>query len=263
MGERNTHHTSAPAKEDTIKSVETSFRIVEHLMELDEATLTDLDAVLPHSKSTIYRHLATLVENEFVVKTGDTYRLGLRYLDIGGKLRNDINGARDIKPKIRELADKTEEVAQFHIEEHGYSVNIFREAGRHGVFTKVRVGKRQYMHQGSAGKAMLAHFPEEKVDRIVSRHGLRQATEHTIDDRETLFEELAEVRERGFAFNIQETAKGLRTVGVPLMTPDDEVLGACVVAGPSHRMKGDRFREEIPDLIQSVVNELELNLAHR
>jgi DNA-binding IclR family transcriptional regulator len=247
----------------TIKSAETSLHVVEQLAELDEATLTELNQRLSFSKSTIHRHLATLTENGFAVKTDDTYRLALSYLDIGGKLRNEIHGARDIKPKIRELADKTDELAQFHVEERGYSVNIFREAGRHGVFTKVRVGKHQYMHQGSAGKAMLAHFPEERVMRILDQHGLPKATEHTIDDREGLFDELVEIRDRGFAFNIEETAKGLRTVGVPIMLPNGDVLGACVVAGPSHRMKGDRFHEEIPELIHSVVNELELNLAHR
>jgi DNA-binding IclR family transcriptional regulator len=246
-----------------VDSVEHSFRIVEQLREFDTATLSMLDDTLPLSKSTIHRHLTTLIRNEFVVKTGDEYRLGLRYLDIGGKLRNDIYGSREIKPKIRELAEETDELAQFHVHEHGYVVNIFREAGRRGVFTKVRIGKRQYMHQGAAGKAILAKLPAERVDEILDRHGLPQATPHTITDRETLYSELEEIRDRGVAFNTEETAKGVHTVGAPLMTPDGDVLGSCVVAGPSHRMQGPRFREDLPELIQSVVNELGLNLAHR
>jgi len=47
-----------------------------------------------------------------------------------------------------------------------------------------------------------------------------------------------------------------------MMAPDDTVLGACVVSGPSHRMRGEPMDEGIPDLLLSVVNEVELNIAH-
>jgi len=131
-----------------------------------------------------------------------------------------------------------------------------------GVYSRGRVGRRFYMHQTAAGKALLSQFSDQWVREILDRHGLPASTPQTVDDEEALFEELDEIRERGIAFNDEESTEGLRAVGVPVAGPDGDVLGAFAVAGPTHRIEGDRFDSEIPDVIRSVVNELELNLAY-
>jgi DNA-binding IclR family transcriptional regulator len=118
------------------------------------------------------------------------------------------------------------------------------------------------MHQTAAGKALLSQFSDHWIREIIDRYGLPETTPHTIRDEEVLFEQLAEVRERGVAFNSEESTEGLRSVAVPVTGPEGGVLGAFAVAGPTHRIKGDRFETEIPNLLRSIVNELELNLAH-
>jgi DNA-binding IclR family transcriptional regulator len=39
-------------------------------------------------------------------------------------------------------------------------------------------------------------------------------------------------------------------------------MGALSVSGPAHRMKGEWFESEIPDLLLGSTNELELNLEY-
>jgi DNA-binding IclR family transcriptional regulator len=255
--------TSAGGKSpQTLKSLGNSFAIITELQAREGARVTELANATGLSKSSVYKHLATLVEHDFVTKEGDNYRLGFRFLDIGSHVRNQIEGSRVIKEKLREVAEETEETAQFTTEEHGRAVVLFRETGRRGVLTKGRVGKRFYVHQTAAGKAILSQFPDEHVRAVLARNGLPPATEATIADESALFTELEAVRERGYAYNDEESTKGLRAVAVPLMAPDDSVLGAFAVAGPTHRMKDARLEGDLPDLLRSVVNELELNLAH-
>lgn len=246
----------------TIKSIETSFAIVTELKERDGARVTEIADATGLSKSSVYKHLLTLLNHDFVVKEGDTYRLGLRFLDIGGYVRDQKPGATMIKLKLRELADRVEESAQFAVEEHGRAIVLYREVSHQGVFSKGRVGKRFYMHQTAAGKAILSQFSDERVREVIDRHGLQKSTQHTISDEAALFEELQDVRERGVALNREESTEGLRSVGVPVMGTDGGVLGAFAVAGPTHRMQGEKFETEIPDLVRSIVNELELNLAY-
>lgn len=259
------HETSSNGGEtgiQTIKSLEKTFAIVTELQEREQAGVTELANATNLSKSSIYKHLATLSVGDFVTKEGDQYRLGLRFLDIGSHVRSGLDESRVIRAKLREIAEETEETAQFSTMEHGRAVVLFRETGRRGVLTKGRVGKRFYLHQTAGGKAILSQFPDERVRAIIDEHGLPASNSNTITDEAELFEEIDVVRERGFAYNYEESTEGLRAVGVPLQGPDGDVLGAFAVAAPTHRMKGDRLETEIPDLVQSVVNELELNLAH-
>ena len=83
-----------------------------------------------------------------------------------------------------------------------------------------------------------------------------------VADADALFEELDRIRELGVAFNDEGSTEGFRSVGVPVTGPEGDVLGAFAVAGPTHRMRGETFETELPDLTRSVVNELELNLAY-
>ncbi len=246
----------------TIKSVETSLAIVDELQARDGAGVSELAEATGKSKGTVHKHLITLLKHDYVVKEGDTYRIGLRFLDVGGYALHQVEGLQYIEPKVRELADLTGETVQFSIEQRGRSVVLDRKAGQKGVFSRARIGKRFYMHQVAGGKVILANLPDERVREIVARHGLPAATDETITSEAELFEELEAIRERGYAFNIDESTRGLRAVGVPLTGPEGAVIGAFAVAGPSHRMRGERFESEIPDTTRSVINELELNLAH-
>lgn len=213
------------------------------------------------TKGAVHKHLTTLVENGYAVKEDNVYRLGLRFLDIGGNLRSRYPEASTIRPKVKELAEETNEVGLFSVEENYWSITLFRELGKTGVYTRARVGKHLHLHQTASGKAMLSQYSDEEVRRIVDTVGLPKATENTITDEDELFERLEVIRERGYAYNRAESTEGLWAVSVPLV-PEEEVLGACSVAGPRHKLDVDPRREEIRSTLLSIVNELELNIAH-
>ncbi|SEH42770.1 DNA-binding transcriptional regulator, IclR family [Halopenitus malekzadehii] len=246
----------------TIGSIDTSFAIVTALQDLDGAGVTELADATGLSKSSVHKHLRSLAKHDFVTKDGDEYALGLRYLDLGAHVRSRIPGSAQIKHKLRELADETGESAQFAVEERGHAVVVYREVSHGGVYSRGRVGRRFHPHQTAAGKAILARRSDQWIAELIDRRGLPAATPHTITDREELFEEIRATRERGVALNSEESTEGLRAVAVPVTDPDGDVLGAFAVAGPTHRISGDRFETDIPDLLRSVVNEFELNLAH-
>ena len=106
---------------------------------------------------------------------------------------------------------------------------------------------------------MLTHFPESRVEEIVEHHGLPECTDHTITTRDELFDELAEIRERGYAIDREEKIEGLRCIAAPVTGSDGEVLGAVSVSGPSRRMEGAWFDEELPQQVQRSANVIEIN----
>lgn len=246
----------------SVKTTETVFAILECLQEHDGAGITEVATELDLAKSTVHRHLATLVDNEYVVKEGSVYRIGLRFIDLGQHARNRHQAFEMAKPIVKELANETEERAQFIVEEHGWAVYVHRKRGSHAVRTDPGIGKRIPINQTAAGKSILAHFPESKVREIIDKRGLPSGTTNSITEESNLFDELEQIRERGYALNNQEIIKGLRAVGVPVFGPSGEVIGGLSVAGPNRRFDEDRVHGDLPDLMLGLANEFELNLAY-
>ena len=246
-----------------MKSTRKMFKIVEELRNRNGARVTELSAALEIPKSTIHRHLNTLDELEYVIKTGDIYYISSRFLYIGRAVNHREDSYAQIKTKIKKLATETDERAQFMIQEHGHLVYIYREIGEQAVQTNTQLGKQMPIHATSGGKAILAKMTEEKVAAIIERHGLPTITENTITNEETLYDELQQIRDQGVSYNDQEYINGLRSVSVPVMKPNGLPLGAIGISGPLNRFKGESYRQELPDKLLGVVNEVELNMKYR
>lgn len=245
-----------------VKTALTVFAIIEALEEMGGAGITELANELGLAKSTVHSHLVTLHEAEYVVREEDRYHLSLKFLKLGEHARMRKREFRDTQQKVEELAETTQERAQFIVEEHGRGVYVHRAVGENAVHTDPGVGHSIPLHMTAAGKAILAAFPDSRVEEILARHGLEAVTEHTITDEGELFDELEEIRERGYAMNLEENIAGLHAVGVAVRRNDGSVCGAFSVSGPSHRITGERLREELPNLLLGTANELELNLQY-
>jgi DNA-binding IclR family transcriptional regulator len=256
-----------PSRQDstdsTIESVNNAMEIIETIMDLGGAGgTTEIANSVGMAKSSVHKHLTTLREQDFVTKEGDRYCLGLRFLNVGTFVRDQYMGAPFIKQKMREVALKTNEIAFFHVVENGRSTILFRESGQESVPTRSRVGMQLHLHQAAAGKAILSEYPEEEVRAVVDQHGLPAATPETITDLDELMSDLERTRERGYGLVSGESTEGLQAVGVPITLPNGDVFGGCSVGGPIHRMEGKKSREEIPEILHSVANQIELTITH-
>lgn len=247
---------------DTVQTARTMFEIVEFVKTRQGTTITEAASELGYAKSTVHRHLSTLLDLGYVVEEADGFHIGLRFLDLGQQARTRREGYKLAKSKVDEIADTTGERVQFIVEEHGEAVYLYRSLGENAIRTDPGIGRRIPLHATAAGKAILAHIEEERRFEIIEQTEFDPITDNTITGPEELIDELEQIRERGYSFNCQENLDGLHAIGAAVSDPDSRVLGALSVSGPTHRFKGDRFHEELPDLMLGTANELELNIAH-
>ncbi|GAB7021379.1 IclR family transcriptional regulator [Halostagnicola bangensis] len=243
----------------TIQAVGITLEIIDYLHETDGARITEIAEGIGRSKGTVHCHLATLLDHEHVIKSGERYTLGLRYLELGEGVKQHLGIYDVVADELDDLAGECEELVQFATEEHGRAVYLYKKGGERAVQTASTVGKREHLHCISLGKAMLAHYPRERVEEIIDRHGLPAYTEETITSREELFSTLDTIRERGYAFDDEEKIDGLRCVAAPVNGANDEVIGAVSISGPSSRMTGDRYYEELPNKVIRSANVIEIN----
>jgi len=246
----------------SIKTANTAFGIIEYLLETGGAEVGEIAESQGMAKSTVHSHLATLVDLEYVTKEDTTYRVGLKFLDHGMRVRDSHPLAEVAPPIIEQLSADTGEGSWIIVEEHGKAVYLLKEAGEKAVKTRGYVGKRTTMHDIAAGKAILAHLPESKVADIVDTYGLPARSENTITDEAELNRELETVREQGYAVNKGETTSKVWAIASPIIW-QDTVCGAVGIAGPKHRMSGDRFTESMPAKVLEAADTIELELEYR
>lgn len=248
--------------ESTVKTTDTSFRLVSTIRDRGGATIEDLSREFGLSESTVHRHLVTLRNHDYVVQDGAQYQVGLGFLTMGGYAQRRVTAYPKIKAKVDELATTTGERAQFIVEEHGQRVYLYTDVGESAVQTGAHVGKRGAIHTSAAGKAILANLSDRRIEAIIEEHGLAAGTSDSISTEAALYDELATIRDQGYAFNQQETTEGVNAVGAAVLDADGSVIGSLSVSGPANRIKDDWLTEELLEQVLGAVNELELDIKH-
>ncbi|KZN23401.1 hypothetical protein A4G99_15490 [Haladaptatus sp. R4] len=250
--------------ESPIQALDTGIELLETLGELNGAGVSAIADEVGRPKSTVHRHLKTLENRGYVLKDGTEYYVGLKTLRLGANALNRHLVYPVTKSVVNSLVEETGESAAVAVEESGQAVYLYYNRTDHAVKTDARLGIRLYLHCTGTGKAILAHMSDEQIDRIIDQHGLPRRTEHTITDRDELDAELERVRREGVAFDDEERLDGMRGVATPILNQETgDLLGALTVAGPTHRVHGDWFREDIPELLQRATKMVEVNLTYR
>ena len=102
----------------------------------------------------------------------------------------------------------------------------------------------------SSGKILLAHLPAEERAALLTETGLKKVTPRTITAKTKLEKNLAEARERGYAWALEELELGLHAMAAPVRDRDGEVIAALSASGPAYRLSEERLHELAPVLVK-------------
>ncbi|QIB74328.1 IclR family transcriptional regulator [Halogeometricum borinquense] len=254
--------TERPRSNRPVTTTESSIQILEQLKDNPGRTLDELTEELDLARSTIHRHLLTLEDNDLLFRENGQFYLSLWLLDFGISARDRISFFDVARRQVDRLAEETGEKVWLVAKERDYSVHLYKASGASPLETSARVGQRRHLHQLAAGKAILAYLPDEESHGIIDRQGLIEATDQTITDREALLEELDEIRERGYAFNLGESIEGLNAVGAPIRDEEGTPVGGISISGPANRVKGSLLRDELPDKLLATIDEIHINIRY-
>jgi DNA-binding IclR family transcriptional regulator len=136
---------------------------------------------------------------------------------------------------MRRLADESGETVNLMVPAAAGTEAIAQEDGRHLLGATNWIGRDVPDHASAAGKVFLAHG----VSRIAPR--LERLTPRTLVDPAALAEDLAAVRERGYATLVDELEPGLSVVAAPVFDAGGGVVAALAVSGPTTRLPPHRL----------------------
>ena len=101
------------------------------------------------------------------------------------------------------------------------------------------------LHTTASGKCYLAAQSRLAIEDYISQ-GLPAFTEHTITSREMLLQELARVRQAGYALAREEAGLGSGAIAVPVTDGSGAVVGSLAVTPAIHEFTEARIRRSLP-----------------
>lgn len=131
------------------------------------------------------------------------------------------------------------------------------------VSVKMNIGARAPAFCTAPGRAILAHRSEEELSAIVDQGELTAYTRHTLTDPAKIRDELARVREFGFAVQAEELTLGDISLAAPVLSASGSSIAAVNISVSAARWTSDRLVKEYSSLVQETAQAISRTLRDR
>ncbi|WP_379730084.1 IclR family transcriptional regulator [Ferrovibrio xuzhouensis] len=221
-----------------MESVKTALRVLEAVVESQLIGVSELARKLQEPKTTIQRCLTTLHDAGYVRPVDGTRR---RWAVTNRLLL--LSKSADPEPRLREIAlpvmrwlrDETRETIHLMVPEGGEVVLIDRLDSPQPVRTVRQLGAHAPLHVASNGKAALAAMNEAEREAYI-RNPLVSWTKRTITDADRLRQEIAKVRELGYAVSFGELDPEVHAVAAAILNSEGKPIATMSVSCPASRL---------------------------
>ena len=223
------HYSSVPII-DRMSSVLT--RIIE---DPNGKTASELLKSEDIPKTTLYRLLASMVQNEFLAYHPETgiYSLGSKFTSTYVSMDERASRLREVAlPHLRFLAEQVQETVKLSVLSGMHSYTISSVEGTRPMRISIDTGAVFPLHAGAAGKVLMCCLSEQAIRRYYELYGIRY-TDTTIMTVEEILQELDIVRKQGFAVDRGEYMSEIRAVAVPVLDTVGQTIAAISIAYPA------------------------------
>lgn len=199
-------------------------------------TASDLLRRVDLSRPTLYRLLRTLEQRGFIASSGEPrrYQLGPAVGHLAYVWSQDLNLVDLAQPAMQRLWEQTGETVSLLLHRGYERVCVAELPSTQPLSFKRGVGHSDSVVVGASGRAILAFMPSP--DTYLD--GRVPPTR-----RSDYLQELARIRQAGYAVSRDELIKGAVAVAVPVFNGRSQVLGSLAVYGPSARIDDDLVRQ--------------------
>jgi len=250
------------ARQNTIQSVDRAFDVLDILASRDGMTLSEVAFELNQSPATIYRVLSTLQAREIVETdpVSQVWNIGPAAFQIGYAFMRRSSVVERSRPIMRDLMAQTGETANLGIEKSDMIIFVSQVETHETIRAFFPPGTQSPMHASGIGKALLAHYSDDRIAKLLEHHSLEKFTDKTITDPPKLLVEMKNIRAQGFAFDDEEKNLGMRCIASPILNFFGEAVAGISVSGPTHRITPDRINT-ISAVVKSAAKYLSQSLG--
>ena len=211
--------------------------------------------------ATARRCLLTLEDLGYVTRSGRTFLLRPKVLELGAAYLESINIEQITRTHLEELARKTADSAALCVLDGTDIVYVARTSVRTLLRLEAHVGSRFPAHATSMGRVLLAGLSPERLNRYFESAKLQALTERTVTDPAKLRGLIQDCRRLGYAAVEDELAYGVIALAVPVFDHQQRVVAALNSSSHSRRTTRARLVRERLVMLQVASREISTDLA--
>lgn len=215
-------------------------------------------------KSSASYILRTLVKHGYLNREAHSgkYRVGLKILSLSRGALSGIDVREVALPIMRHLMEKTNLTCHLAILDGPEAVYIEKVEPQGFIRMDTWVGRRMRVHATSVGKSLVAHIPQERLEKIIAERPMEKRTSKTITSLGRLLKELEKVRTVGYAVDDEENNLGARCLGAPVFNQHGKIEAALGLSGTIHQVN-EHTMPRIIEALKDAARHLSMQLGYR
>jgi DNA-binding IclR family transcriptional regulator len=238
-----------------IQAIDRAARVLSSLQGARHLGIAELAAALQLPPSTVHGIVKSLQAHGLVAKepNGSRYMLGPALL----KLSNVYLDTLDVRARAMrwtaELSRRSGLATRLGVELFDEVIVIHHDPRPDGTEQMPETGLSIPAHASAMGKVLLA-YNDEQAAPILAAGAPRALTGDTITDPDALRAQFTEIRERGWADEVDEAVLGEASVAAPIADRTGAVVAALAVVLPSSDWPAD-------DAVHNALREAARNIS--
>jgi DNA-binding IclR family transcriptional regulator len=208
----------------------------------------------------VHRILQSLAREDVVAmipKKG--YGLTPRLITLGFKGRGERNIVEVAIPIMKRLSRETRETVSLHVASGYERVCLCRFEGDYPITRRIRVGDKDVLFRGSAGKIIAASFMDDELGLVADRYtkeGILKAGE-----KSAILAEIKKVKEQGYATSIAERIANSGSIGVPVRDFSGNIQASLSISSILERLTKENTEQYLQMLLQAS-EQIHLAICH-
>lgn len=231
-----------------VRSVERALDILLCFTDSTDLGLSEISSRLSLHKSTVHRLLATLENKGFLIRDIQTekYRLGFRIWELSANLTHNDDPATLLLPEMERLRDLVEETISLYVRDGSERIRIQAVQSRQPIRRVAPIGARMPLAVGASSKVLVAYAEPYFLNELLN-------DPHWPDfvNQEVYVEQLAQIKQQGFATSVEERELGTAAVAAPIFNRNGQLVASIAASGPSNRLTPEKMSEYAPYIMEA------------
>jgi IclR family KDG regulon transcriptional repressor len=251
-----------PAPDADNGTVNRVLRILTRFAEKDRWGLNELSRSLNLPRGTTHRLLNLCKPLSFVTQDEDgQYVPGIELYRLAGRLASEIPVNQIADPILQELRDQTDETVMLTLLVRNELKMFFSltASPAHPLRYRIEKNRLEPLTWGATGRALLAYLSPAEIERAILR-GEPSPLDGRPMDRDELQQDLARIRDQGYAASYAQRAPGAYGLTVPFFDNRGDVRGNLTLTIPDFRFDPAR-QDALIGLLRDAVASLTRRLG--
>jgi DNA-binding IclR family transcriptional regulator len=227
---------------------------------------SQLAAELALPRSSVHGLCSTLLHFGYLRRQGEGgFAVGASVMGLAEAFIADIDVAQEFAGLWQEAVIETEESVVLSVLNGADAVYVAVRNSPRPLGIAFNVGVRLPAYLSGSGKAMLAFMPTDTVTRLIGGAPLATLTGKGPASREELFDEFAQIRDRGFSVDDEGVRAGVLSFGAPVFDAGGRVIAGvamCINKATLDAAALERHRAVLLDIADCLTRRLGGGRAH-